>query len=27
VAIYADFEEGFETPDLHDARVLIDQLS
>jgi len=26
-AIYADFEEGFDTPDLHDARVLIDQLS
>jgi class 3 adenylate cyclase len=26
-AIYADFEEGFETTDLHDARVLIDQLS
>ena len=26
-AIYADFEEGFATPDLHDARVLIDQLS
>ena len=26
-AIYADFEEGFQTPDLHDARVLIDQLS
>ncbi|MGC2080637.1 MAG: adenylate/guanylate cyclase domain-containing protein [Xanthobacteraceae bacterium] len=25
--IYADFEEGFDTPDLHDARVLIDQLS
>ena len=26
-AIYADFEEGLETPDLQDARVLIDQLS
>jgi predicted ATPase len=26
-AIYAVFEEGFETPDLYDARVLIDQLS
>jgi class 3 adenylate cyclase/tetratricopeptide (TPR) repeat protein len=26
-AIYADFEEGFDTPDLHDAKVLIDQLS
>jgi tetratricopeptide (TPR) repeat protein len=26
-AIYADFGEGFDTPDLHDARVLIDQLS
>jgi hypothetical protein len=26
-AIYADFAEGFETPDLHDAKVLIDQLS
>ena len=26
-AIYADFAEGFGTPDLHDARVLIDQLS
>jgi hypothetical protein len=26
-AIYADFEEGFDTPDLYDARVLIDQLS
>ena len=26
-AIYADFEEGFDTPDLHDARILIDQLS
>ncbi|MGC2077012.1 MAG: hypothetical protein WA728_13465, partial [Xanthobacteraceae bacterium] len=25
--IYADFEEGFDTPDLRDARVLIDQLS
>ena len=26
-AIYADFKEGFDTPDLRDARVLIDQLS
>lgn len=26
-AIYADFEEGFDTPDLRDAKVLIDQLS
>lgn len=26
-AIYADFEEGFDTTDLHDARVLIDRLS
>jgi predicted ATPase len=26
-AIYADFAEGFDTPDLRDARVLINQLS
>ena len=26
-AIYADFEEGFDTPDLHAAKALIDQLS
>jgi len=26
-AIYADFEEGFDTPDLRDAKVLIDRLS
>ena len=26
-AIYAEFEEGFNTPDLRDAKVLIDQLS
>jgi predicted ATPase len=26
-AIYADFTEGFDTPDLHDAKVLIDQPS
>jgi class 3 adenylate cyclase/tetratricopeptide (TPR) repeat protein len=26
-AIYADFEEGFDTPDLRDARLLVDQLS
>jgi hypothetical protein len=25
--VYDDFEEGFDTPDLHDAKVLIDQLS
>jgi tetratricopeptide (TPR) repeat protein len=26
-AIYADFAEGFDTPDLRDAKALIDQLS
>jgi hypothetical protein len=26
-AVYGDFVEGFDTPDLHDAKVLIDQLS
>jgi hypothetical protein len=26
-AIYAEFEEGFNTPDLRNAKVLIDQLS
>jgi hypothetical protein len=26
-SIYAEFVEGFDSPDLYDARVLIDQLS
>lgn len=26
-AIYADFTEGFDTPDLQDAKALLDRLS
>jgi hypothetical protein len=26
-AIYADFAEGFDTPDLQEAKALLDQLS